>query len=128
MPSFDCNKAINKVEKAICSNTSLANLDYKLATIYKEIREQKADKETFIKKQRAWLLKRNRSCERSTDIINCLHDIYTKRITEITSDPLISAAPFEDHHFTDNSFPDNNFSLSSSDQFHDTSIPFTVQP
>jgi hypothetical protein len=44
---------------------------------------------------------------------------------------LISAVQLEDQNFTDNSFPDNNFLVSSSDQFHDTtqdtSIPFTVQ-
>jgi uncharacterized protein len=99
MPSFDCNKAINKVENAICSTNALANLDYSLATLYKQILEKTDDKEAVIEKQRAWLLRRNRSCERSTDIVKCLSDKYSERITEIRSDPLMSVAPLEDNNF-----------------------------
>ena len=34
-PSFDCNKAVNAVEKAICADNFLSELDKNLAQVYK---------------------------------------------------------------------------------------------
>lgn len=75
-PSFDCSLAKTSIEKLICSNAELANLDYKLAQSYKQNmkltpEDKKAEE---IATQRAWLKTR-------TDCTNvdCLINMYAER-------------------------------------------------
>ncbi len=75
--SFDCTKATTKVEKMICQDTELSQLDEKLSQIYSSFtlltKEIKTD-------QRAWMKKRN-TCQDT----NCIKEAYTKRVEELTA-------------------------------------------
>ena len=75
--SFDCAKAGTKIEKMICSSTSLNKLDSDLAGFYKEA----VGKEPSIKQdQLAWIKERNKC---STDA--CLEESYKDRIDSLTN-------------------------------------------
>lgn len=74
--SFDCTKATTNVEKMICANGQLSQLDTKLSQIYSSFyfitKEIKTD-------QRAWMKKRN-TCKDNT----CVKTIYQLRIEELS--------------------------------------------
>ena len=72
-PSFDCAKASSPIEKVICSDTTLAELDAEMARIYGGLRRDfvPADADTLKNDQRAWLLKRNK-CENASDLADCV--------------------------------------------------------
>jgi len=77
-PSFDCCKATTASEKAICSDSDLAELDKKLAETYSEIisNANSDTKENIQQAQKGWLKERN-NC--SSDI-QCLKKSYNSRI------------------------------------------------
>lgn len=85
--SFDCARASDDIEKSICSNPGLADLDVALAKVYKSVRAD-ADKDTLkiIKSsQRDWVRYRTEGCKEKTDkeMVECLQGSYTRRIQEI---------------------------------------------
>jgi uncharacterized protein len=85
--SFDCTKASTKVEKSICSNYDLGYLDFNIGSFYQKLIENPNLKfyvEELRKSQREWLVKRNSSCEASTDIQGCLNEIYFNRLISLT--------------------------------------------
>jgi uncharacterized protein len=59
--SFDCKKATTEVEKLICSNEELSQLDEELNKAYKELlsKVNKDDKKKIIQEQREWIKERN---------------------------------------------------------------------
>ena len=69
---FDCSKAKLPVEKLICSNAALSELDDELNEVFID------DNDLMISQQRAWLDSRNRCSD--TD---CLRQSYEKRILEL---------------------------------------------
>ena len=75
--SFDCTKAATKVEKMICQDTELSQLDEKLSEVYGSFylitKEIKTD-------QRTWMKKRN-TCQDT----NCIKEAYTKRVEALTA-------------------------------------------
>ncbi len=79
--SFDCQKARTAVEKAICANPALGELDVELATAYREFLKSSstdAARKDMVSVQKAWLSKRN-AC--ATD--QCLEEIYKGRIHQL---------------------------------------------
>lgn len=93
-PSFDCTKAKSKVDVAICTNSELAQLDSKMATLYAEARAV-AGKNlgALVVSQRKWLkyrfsddfppLEVRASCgtrENDYNYKNCLESDYNQRI------------------------------------------------
>ena len=61
-PSFDCAKASNAVERAICTDPNLAALDVEMATLYSAARgaAQGSAAEKLVAAQRAWMKRRGR--------------------------------------------------------------------
>jgi uncharacterized protein len=57
--SFNCSKAATKVEKMICADNGLSELDDQLAVAYKGSLEAANDKDALKQDQREWLAKRN---------------------------------------------------------------------
>src|SRR5205823_14012419 len=53
--SFDCAKAKTKIEKQICSNTKLSELDDKLTTLYNKVLAQSPVPEDTKEQQREWV-------------------------------------------------------------------------
>ena len=76
-PSFDCSKATTSVERMVCENEELSQLDTKLSKIYKSFylltKEMKED-------QRAWIKQRDK-CQDSA----CIQKLYRQRVEELSA-------------------------------------------
>jgi uncharacterized protein len=83
-PSFDCAKAGNWAEKAICKNDELAALDARFAPLYGEVAQRLAGKDLDALKARrkAWLKSRN-DCKAEADGIACLKARYQEFTGEL---------------------------------------------
>jgi uncharacterized protein len=77
--SFDCHKASAAIEKTICSNAVLSDLDSQLEVAFKAAfrRYTPSDQKAFLDNQRIWLKTRETSCSARAD---CLKDLYTARL------------------------------------------------
>lgn len=78
---IDCSHANSTTEAMICNNANLQKLDLKLATVYSKVAKASNHKLNLQKKQKEWLLKRDR-CGGET----CLSDIYDERTLELISE------------------------------------------
>jgi len=86
--SFDCKKASTPVEKRICANTQLSNLDSTLDSAYRLVlRSDYPNKEEVRREQKAWLAERNRC---NTD--ECIQFAYEARITKLEAIFLLKKA------------------------------------
>ena len=74
--SFDCNKASTPVERVICADPNLSNLDEQMKAIYTPL--AKNSRETVLS-QRDWLRYGRNTCGDLT----CLTTQYQQRITEL---------------------------------------------
>src|SRR5439155_12190101 len=74
--SFECAKAVNRVEKTICGDAILANLDRRLSTLYKQVLEGSSEAEQIKTSQRSWLRNIRNGCETAP----CLKTAYERRI------------------------------------------------
>ena len=78
--SFDCGKAGTKVEKLICANTRLSELDDHLATQYGKVLAQAQDKTALKVEQIAWLNARNACPDRE-----CVKQRYYFRLDALAT-------------------------------------------
>lgn len=83
-PSFDCAKAQTDIEHLICRDHDLAELDRRLAEIYKATRAtlNRAGKKALLKAQRDWLAGYQQACGDTVDR-ECLAQRYQKRTAEL---------------------------------------------
>lgn len=83
--SYDCAKAAKEIEQAICYSPAIAALDVELGAIYRErLRNLPAEKKTLLQEnQRAWLAQREQKCVIYKWWVECLNEMYTKRIAEL---------------------------------------------
>ena len=82
-PSFDCAKASNAIERAVCKDPALAKDDRALAATYKALADRLSGppKEALEKDQVQWIIARNRACQREPDGISyCLKQRYESRL------------------------------------------------
>lgn len=85
--SFDCSRATTKVEKLICDNPDLSNVDKRLGEVYVRMQKSlsKAEIDRLKKEQREWLKQRDEKlleCGTETD---CAVQFYESRIAELES-------------------------------------------
>lgn len=73
--SFDCAKAITKVEKMICADDQLSALDENLSKVFKEAMNSTENKEQLQKEQFAWMRERDK-CKSN----ECLQQHYNNQI------------------------------------------------
>jgi uncharacterized protein len=66
-PAFSCNKANTKVEKIICQDSSLADLDSRLGKAYSILMELSGRDSSIVKDEQNWLKERNK-CESASCI------------------------------------------------------------
>ncbi|WMC11742.1 lysozyme inhibitor LprI family protein [Oceanimonas pelagia] len=76
--SFDCAKASTRVEKMICSDAALAELDTTLAARYASVLQMGDDKTYWKQDQRKWVKERNQ-CQQPS----CLVHSYNVRIQDL---------------------------------------------
>jgi len=94
--SFDCAKASTKVEKMICADPELSQLDEKLSLLYQGARKKFIDLDSIKQDQRAWLKRRNdcvgyRPNESMVDVdlkrktfpVICIKTAYRERIGQL---------------------------------------------
>jgi uncharacterized protein len=88
-PSFNCSKAHKTVEKFICDNEFVSDLDNKLMANYENLKsEQTSDSRlsSLRKSQIDWIRERN-SCEDDyqgkSSLSECVKHSYNKRIKEL---------------------------------------------
>jgi uncharacterized protein len=77
--SFDCAKAKAPVEKMICSDAALSDLDGRLASAYRRALGLASNPEPLKAEQRSWLTTERKKC---ADVA-CLRQTYQQRLTAI---------------------------------------------
>lgn len=85
-PSFDCSKADNAIDRAICKNGELARADREMVGAYTALLNKLngAAKDGLVKDQVAWIVNRNRACRGDSDSIeSCLKTRYAARIKNL---------------------------------------------
>jgi uncharacterized protein len=81
--SFDSAKASRPVDRLICSDDGLADLDAKLALAYKKALAADANKDELRAAQRAWIAKRDAECPNAKDPVICLAQAYHNRLADL---------------------------------------------
>lgn len=74
-PSFDCSKAVTFIEKTICSNQNIADLDNTMANLYKNALSDAVNSEKIKNDQRDWLKNNRNKCSDAA----CLEREYGNR-------------------------------------------------
>lgn len=77
--SFNCSKAVTRVEKSICASLGLSDLDERLAGAYAAALRSSDDPGTVKSRQRAWLKNVRDRCPDEA----CLKEAYEKRLAEL---------------------------------------------
>ena len=99
-PSFDCAKASNPVERAICGNAGLAAADRILGSAYATLlgRLDRDAREHLEKDQVRWIADRNVACAGGTrEIEACLKDRYRTRRSLLAASA-VAPYPFVSEH------------------------------
>ena len=79
--SFDCAKASTLVEKTICSDSQLSNLDDLLMQSYKKSLANSANPDGLKSEQRLWLTNERNKCPD----VACLKRVYNQRLTVLNT-------------------------------------------
>ncbi|NQW51630.1 MAG: DUF3298 domain-containing protein [Rhodospirillales bacterium] len=88
-PSFDCAKASNGAERAICKDPAMAKADRELSSLYAALVAKLTGpaRQSLEKSQIRWIIDRNRACVANVDdpdvIVNCLKTRYDNRIAAL---------------------------------------------
>jgi uncharacterized protein len=95
-PSFDCAKASNGAERAICKDAALTKADRELSGLYVALLAKLSGpaKESLEKSQVRWIVGRNRACVPNDDpdvIQRCLRTRYADRIADLKA---LSSGPY----------------------------------
>src|SRR4051812_46178278 len=77
--SFDCKKASVAIEKMICSDPQLSELDTRLALSYKRLLEKAANPDSLKAEQRTWLAIERSKCT----TLACLKAAYQRRLAAL---------------------------------------------
>jgi uncharacterized protein len=77
--SFDCSKAATSIEKMICSDENISDLDSQLMQSYKNMLSTAANAEALKLEQRAWLANVRNKCKDAA----CLKVAYAVRIAQL---------------------------------------------
>lgn len=85
-PSFDCAKADNATDRAICKDKDLAKADRDMVAAYKALLDKLngAAKDQLVKDQVGWIASRNRACQLDVQgLASCLKDRYEARLANL---------------------------------------------
>jgi len=79
--SFDCGKATTLIEKAICNDSKLSDLDELLMQSYKKALANSTDSDAIKSQQKEWLKNVRNKCQDS----ECIKRVYEERISSLNS-------------------------------------------
>ncbi len=93
-PSFDCAKARAPVEKLLCANGVLGDLDKALADAFETLQShQPTAAKTLIADEQRWLGERDKNCPaEAQNAVPCLSKLYEDRIAGLKAKASASAA------------------------------------
>jgi hypothetical protein len=80
--SFDCAKAKTKIDKLVCGDPKLSELDEKVSARYKKVLELSPVREDSKEQQREWVKGSRNTCKDAA----CLERAYASRISELEED------------------------------------------
>jgi uncharacterized protein YecT (DUF1311 family) len=80
-PSFHCAKASNAVERTVCADPGLAELDVQVAAEYKKALGLAADKAALRANQRQWLRQMHSQCAKAGS--QCIQHYYGTRLSQL---------------------------------------------
>ncbi|WP_051284346.1 lysozyme inhibitor LprI family protein [Desulforegula conservatrix] len=88
MPGFDCSKATTEVEKLVCSDDRLADLDKQMADVFRALLSGlgENEKKAVKKEQNLWLKSRQKMLDASPsreDKLKTLSELYETKIAEL---------------------------------------------
>lgn len=78
--SFDCNKAASVMEKMICSNSELSQLDEKMAAAYKHALANANNSAIIKARQRDWIKSVRNQCQDAA----CIAQAYSRRFEQLS--------------------------------------------
>jgi uncharacterized protein YecT (DUF1311 family) len=81
-PSFDCGRAAGTIERTICDNLILANIDLTVFKVFDQMRRgfsTTVERRQLLEMQRQWLTRRDTTCRRAADVRQCLEDAYSEQ-------------------------------------------------
>ena len=83
--SYDCGKATKELDRAMCYSPSVAALDVQLGRAYRAtLQRLPKDKKLELQdQQREWVAQREKACTIYKWWVDCLTDLYSKRIGEL---------------------------------------------
>jgi len=83
--SYDCSKATKELDRAICHSPSVAALDVELGKVYRAALQRlpQDKKKELQNQQREWLAQREKQCTIYKWWVDCLKDLYAKRLAEL---------------------------------------------
>jgi uncharacterized protein YecT (DUF1311 family) len=91
--SFDCNKASTPVERAICDDKVLGNLDQVLARELRRVLDAEPNsRRSLLADQRRWLAYRDKRCDDASTRNGCISQVYRKRVEHLQSRLVPAAA------------------------------------
>jgi uncharacterized protein len=79
--SFDCRRPANGVERMVCANRELSQLDDRLAVTYKQFMSTSSSPYEDQREHQIWLSERN-GCRDAV----CLRTLYSERLQQLRSD------------------------------------------
>lgn len=85
-PSFNCAKADNATDRAICKDAELAKADRDMVAAYKALLDKLNGpaKDQLVKDQVGWIASRNRACQLDAQTLaSCLKDRYEARLANL---------------------------------------------
>lgn len=118
--SFDCEKAVGGIEKTICLDSEVSDLDSNLGRLYYSL---KGKSSSIVEDQKNWLKNTRNKCEN----IDCLRSVYAARISylknakpcpAIDKDILGSWVRVKNGFFEEMSFSENDGSKEFSSWLH----------
>lgn len=97
--SFDCRKARTHVEKTICADPTLSQLDSDMAVQYRQSRQQASDTSSLISEQKRWLTYQRNTCQSTSCLtreyqekLAAAPDYVAKPLTKLTKVPVTPAS------------------------------------
>ena len=81
--SYDCGKATKEIDRAICYSPKISALDLQLGKAYRSALDSAADRSMLQAQQKQWLAEREKQCTIYKWWVDCLSDMYAKRIAEL---------------------------------------------
>ena len=85
-PSFDCRRATHEIERMICKDGELADLDHQLTALYEQVlaRTRAGLRADLKAEQRRWISERN-DCRTASDARGCVKSAYEDRIDDLSN-------------------------------------------